>query len=126
MSSLILQFFTWWNGQTWGTRYYTWRNGVKVGEDSQGNVYYRNADDTRRWIIYNGPVEASRIPSGWHGWMHHKVKAAPSEQNYAKREWELPHLANPTGTAHARLPDSSLLKPDPKVAQDADYEAWRP
>ena len=31
----LLRTVTWWNGQTLNTQLYTWRNGVKVGEDAQ-------------------------------------------------------------------------------------------
>ena len=41
----LVQFFTWWNEQTLGTRLHTWRHGERVGEDQFGNVYYRLA----RW-----------------------------------------------------------------------------
>jgi methylenetetrahydrofolate reductase (NADPH) len=41
MKNFLLQFFTWWNGQTLGTRLYTWRMGEKVGTDEFGNTYYR-------------------------------------------------------------------------------------
>ena len=33
MKQLLLELFTWWNGQTMGTRFFTWRKGTKVGED---------------------------------------------------------------------------------------------
>ena len=76
--NLLKQIFTWWNGQTIGTRFHTWRFGTRVGEDEFGNVYYQGgAKDsegrTRRWVIYNGYAEASAIPPGWHGWMHHRT-----------------------------------------------------
>ena len=41
MIQFLKQFFTWWNGQTLGTRYYTWRKGERVGSDEAGNIYYR-------------------------------------------------------------------------------------
>ena len=41
MKDWLLQIFTWWNGQTIGTRFHTWRHGELVGEDEFGNVYYR-------------------------------------------------------------------------------------
>ena len=25
----------------------------------------------KRWVIYNGEVEASKIPNEWYSWMHH-------------------------------------------------------
>ena len=40
----LLRFFTWWNGQTFGTQFFTWRKGRRVGEDAQGNVFYQTAD----------------------------------------------------------------------------------
>ena len=57
----IKRIFTWWDGQPFGTQLWTSRNGTKVGEDAQGNVFYRNSDDSRRWVIYNGENEASRV-----------------------------------------------------------------
>ena len=68
MTEWLLQIFTCWQGQTIGTSFYTWRKGQKVGEDDAGNQYYQNADGTKRWVIYNGPAEASMIAGGWHGW----------------------------------------------------------
>ena len=84
MKQFFLKFFTWWSGQTFGTQLWTWRFGELVGTDDQGNHYYRTKggviDPTlgfeRRWVIYNGYAEASRIPPEWHGWMHHTVDVA--------------------------------------------------
>ena len=41
MLDFLKQFFTWWNGQTLGLRWYTARKGELVGEDEFGNKYYR-------------------------------------------------------------------------------------
>jgi NADH:ubiquinone oxidoreductase subunit len=41
MKQFLLKMFTWWNGQTFGTQLWTWRFGELVGEDEQGNRYYR-------------------------------------------------------------------------------------
>ena len=65
LGSILKRIFTWWNGQTVGTQLFTWRKGQKVGEDRQGNIFYRTADDSKRWVIYNGEVEASRIDPEW-------------------------------------------------------------
>ena len=35
--SLLAQIFTWWNGQTLGTRLFTWRKGQEVGRDPAGS-----------------------------------------------------------------------------------------
>ncbi|GGD88452.1 NADH dehydrogenase [Aureimonas endophytica] len=126
MNKLLLTIFTWWNGSTVGTNFYTRRFGKKVGEDERGNVYYQTADGKRRWVIYNGPAEASAIPPGWHGWMHHRSDVAPSQQNYKPRDWQKPHQENLTGTAAAYRPKGSLLKQTTRPRVTGDYDAWQP
>jgi NADH:ubiquinone oxidoreductase subunit len=121
----ILQFFTWWNGQTLGTRFYTWRKGRKVGEDGQGNIYYHDKADQRRWVIYNGLAEPSRVPPEWHGWLHF-TQAAPPGKDLELRDWQKPHKPNLTGTPDAYRPDGSLLKPGGRPPATGDYEAWTP
>lgn len=125
MKNFLLQFFTWWNGQTLGTRFFTWRNGERVGEDEYGNVYYRSKDG-KRWVIYHDQTEPSQIPSGWHGWIHGRVDVAPSEENYEAREWQLPHRENFTGTAQAYRPKGSVASQEKRPEVTGDYEAWRP
>lgn len=120
----LLRLLTWWNSQTFGTQFYTWRKGQKVGEDSQGNIYYRTRDDKRRWVIYNGVCEPSRIAPDWNGWLHHTYKEAPSEAAMARKSWELPHLANQSGTPGAHAPAGSLRRAAP--VERRDYEAWQP
>jgi len=41
MKTFLLRFFTWWNGQTFGTQLWTWLYGEFVGEDEFGNRYFR-------------------------------------------------------------------------------------
>tara|TARA_R110002020_G_scaffold279503_2_gene495208 strand:+ start:21 stop:404 length:384 start_codon:yes stop_codon:yes gene_type:complete len=122
--SSILRGFTWWNGQTLNTQLFTWRRGTKVGEDMQGNIYYRNADDSRRWVIFNGEMEASRVNPDWHGWLHHTWDEPPTDRPLVHKTWEKPHLENQTGTAMAYAPAGSLRRAKP--ADRSDYEAWRP
>ena len=121
---ILAQLFTWWNGQTLGTRLWTSRHGNKVGEDAQGNIYYQNDDGSRRWVIYNGDVEASRVSPEWHGWLHHTFQAPPSEEPLPRKVWEKPHKENLTGTALAYRPPGSVLSAEPKAR--ADYDAWSP
>jgi NADH:ubiquinone oxidoreductase subunit len=120
----ILRAVTWWNGQTLNTQLWTWRNGVKVGEDSQGNIFYETRDKKRRWVIFNGEAEASRVDPDWHGWLHHTWDAAPTEQPLPHKPWQKPHQENLTGTALAYAPKGSIRKTDP--APRSDYEAWTP
>lgn len=126
MKQFFLQLFTWWNGQTLGTRFFTFRKGVRVGEDAAGNVYYRERNGDRRWVIYNGLAEASRVPPDWHGWLHHTVDVPPTEQAYEARSWQRPHVPNMTGTALAYRPKGSILTAARRPAATGDYQAWRP
>lgn len=124
MKEFIVQIFTWWNRQTLGTRFFTWRKGEFVGEDEAGNRYYRERNGTRRWVIYNGVVEASAIPPGWHAWMHCRVDTPPGA--YTPREWQKPHEPNLTGTPYAYRPPGSILHRTPRTPVNPDYEAWSP
>ena len=120
----LVRSVTWWNGQTLNTQLFTWRNGVKVGEDAEGNQYYRTRSDDRRWVIFNGEAEASRVSPDWHGWLHHTWDTPPSEQPLEHKVWEKPHKENQTGSDHAYAPSGSLRYGAP--AQHKDYEAWQP
>ena len=60
MKKLLLEIFTWWNGQTLGTRMHTLINGRLVGSDLDGNKYFINKKNTEsRWVIYNGKMAVS-------------------------------------------------------------------
>jgi NADH:ubiquinone oxidoreductase subunit len=134
MKEFLIQFFTWWNRQTPGTRLHTWRRGERVGEDEFGNVYYQTrggaVDPTiglvRRWVIYNGEAEASMIPPGWHGWMHHRADAPPSREDYRPQDWQKPHIPNRTGTPDAWRPRGSTLALGERPPATGDYEPWTP
>ena len=115
---------TWWNSQTLNTRLHTWKNGVKVGEDEQGNIYYTTRDEKRRWVIFNGEAEASRVNADWHGWLHHTYKETPLSNPLIHKNWEKPHQENLTGTISAYIPDGSLKSTETK--KRTDYEAWQP
>ena len=131
MKTFWTQFFTWWNSQTLGTRFHTWRYGKRVGEDQSGNVYYEggtNSDGrTRRWVIYNGYAEGSAVPPGWHGWLHHRVDDAP-----IGRELQAARLAEAASSriSPAALPPTGRRarclsgKHRPQVT--GDYDAWTP
>ncbi|WP_411836902.1 NADH:ubiquinone oxidoreductase subunit NDUFA12 [Paracoccus sp. ME4] len=122
--SFMLRFLTWWNSQTLNTQFFTWRHGVKVGEDPQGNVFYSSKDGKRRWVIYKAESEASKISPEWHGWLHHTWNEPPTEVPLAHKPWETPHQPNLTGTPGAYVPAGSLYRAQPAVR--SDYDAWRP
>jgi NADH:ubiquinone oxidoreductase subunit len=134
MKDFLLRFFTWWNGQTFGTQVWTRRYGEFVGEDEFGNRYYRTRDGKidpvlgfeRRWVIYNGYTEASMIPPSWHGWMHHTVDEPPTRVTYVPREWEKPHQPNLTGTPGAYHPPGSIVGNNRRPSATGDYRPWVP
>jgi NADH:ubiquinone oxidoreductase subunit len=134
MKTFLLRFFTWWNGQTFGTQLWTKRYGEFVGEDEFGNRYYRTKggkiDPTlgfeRRWVIYNGVAEASRVPPSWHGWLHHTVDVLPTQDKTAPHPWEKPHRPNLTGTPNAHRPTGSTLAQGRRPKATGDYKAWSP
>ncbi|ETA50383.1 NADH:ubiquinone oxidoreductase subunit NDUFA12 [Ponticoccus alexandrii] len=120
----LLRAVTWWDGSTLNTALYTARKGVKVGEDEQGNAFYRTADGKKRWVIFNGEMEASRVSPDWHGWLHYTFDEPPSERPLPHKAWEKPHIENLTGTALAYAPPGSIRREQP--AERRDYEAWSP
>ena len=123
---MLKRIFTWWNGETIGTRLFTNRNGQKVGEDERGNTFYRTADGARRWVIYNGEVEASRVSPDWHGWLHHTYDQPPTEAPLPRKTWEKEHKPNLTGTAGAYHPPGSVVTVQTRPRVVGDYDAWSP
>ena len=127
--------FTWWNGATFGTWLNTKLNGEYVGTDHQGNKYYRSkkklpatanspfAGRERRWVIYNGNNDASRVPAEWHGWLHCSYDAVPESHLPPARIWEAEYTPNQTGTKDAYRPAGARGQ---RAAATGDYEAWTP
>jgi NADH:ubiquinone oxidoreductase subunit len=114
---------------TIGTWLFTKMRGDPVGTDAEGNRYYQDKRPIagrrrKRWVIYNGVAEASRVPAEWHGWLHYTTDALPPADGVARKTWQKDHLPNLTGTHHAYLPPGHAQavgdKPKPP------YEAWRP
>ena len=113
------------------TRIYTALKGKKIGEDSFGNAYYTekkapNGRKAKRWVIYKGKAEPSKIPAEWHGWIHYTLDVPPSQRSLSHHAWEKPHMPNLTGTQGAYLPPGHLNKGGQRASTTADYEAWKP
>jgi len=126
MIDTLKRIFTWWNGATLTTLLHVRRNGVKVGEDEVGNAFYRSKEGDRRWVLYAGEAEASRISPDWHGWLHHTYASPPTETPLQRKTWEKPHRPNMTGTGAAYHPPGSVLTPERRPRATGDYEAWTP
>ena len=125
---VLASIFTWWNGATITTRR-ALRGKARMGEDSLGNVYYEGGVDpngvTRRWVIYAGPNDASRVPPEWFGWLHHQVDVLPADLPPA-RPWQKPPTPNLTGTVAAYRPSGALERGGVRAVATGDYEAWTP
>lgn len=123
-------------GITLGTRLYTWLKGEEVGRDDDGNRYYREKGggqvhldslrEERRWVIYAGDVEASRVPAEWHGWLHHTSSDIPSADGPQRRPWQKQHQPNLTGSSAAYRPPGHVLKGGRRDKATGDYEPWTP
>ena len=122
--SFLSRATTWWKRETLGTQLYTWRKGIKVGEDGSGNIFFRDKEDRRRWVIFNGEVEASRVSANWHGWLHRTWDEPPTEKPLPKKSWEIDHRPNVTGSSDSHKPSGSLNRRD--IKKRRDYEAWSP
>ena len=119
-----------------GTRIFTLLNGREVGRDAAGNRYYRakRAGHThhdslrheRRWVIYKGEVEATKVPPEWHAWLHHTTDEAPPANGVPRRPWMKDHRPNQTGTPQAYRPQGHTLKGGQRPKATGDYEPWQP
>jgi NADH:ubiquinone oxidoreductase subunit len=123
--------FTWWNGTTLSTRLYTKDYGIWVGEDELGNRYYQDkarlgpAGRPRRWVIYRGVADASKVPPDWYGWLHYIVDTPPTRDDYQSRPWEKHHVPNLTGTQGAYRPAGSIVGQNRRARTQADYQPWQ-
>jgi NADH:ubiquinone oxidoreductase subunit len=134
MKTFLLRLFTWWNGLTFGTQWWTWLYGEFVGEAEFGNCYFRTKGGKidpalgleRRWVIYRGIAEASMVPPSWHGWLHHTVDVPPTQEKARTYSWEKPHRPNLTGTPAAHRPSGSTLAQGRRPKATGDYKAWNP
>lgn len=127
--SVLGKIFTWWNGATIGTSLGL-IGAAKAGSDGLGNIYYTGRADAngrpRRYVIYAGANDASRVPPEWHAWLHHQIEALPDASLPPPRRWEKEARANLTGTKSAYRPAGALEAGGKRAAATGDYEAWTP
>ena len=123
---ILSKIFTWWDGATIGTHLFSLRKGSKVGEDEFGNRYFVAKNGGRRWVIYNGPNDSSRVPPEWHGWLHGTHEGDPESYLPPERTWEIDSTPNLTGTSSAYRPAGALERGGKRAAAAGDYQAWSP
>ncbi len=92
----------------------------KVGVDEFGNQYFQKKNG-KRFVVYNGIAEASKISAEWHGWIHYNSDVLPIQINTHRFAWQKIHLPNLTGTKSAYSP-----KNYPAKKTSSAYEAWKP
>ncbi len=112
-------------------RWFTFRRGTLVGADANGNRYFEDKKRplhgrARRWVLFKGEPEASKVPPEWHGWLHHNMEAPLPAQSAYHQPWVKPHQANLTGTAAAYHPPGHQLAGGQREKATGDYEAWTP
>lgn len=106
--------------------------GKPVGTDRAGNRYYRakprpGYTRERRWVVYKGEPEASKVPPEWHAWLHAQTDKIPADSGESFRQkWQKPHEQNMTGTDKAYRPPGHVLSGGRRDRATGDYEPWTP
>ena len=118
MLTFLKKIFIWWNQDTFGTRIKTVLFGKLVGEDAFGNKYYENSKG-KRWIIYSGEIDASKIPVEWYSWMHFTQNKIEKKHELKKYDWQKPHKPNLTGTKESYYPNRN------KDVNKKKYKSWK-
>ncbi|NKD54443.1 NADH:ubiquinone oxidoreductase subunit NDUFA12 [Haematospirillum sp. H1815] len=112
-----------------GTLVHTLLCGRQVGTDEFGNRYYearknpRTGERRRRWVLFKGEIEASKVPPHWHAWLHYTTDAPIVVSTHA---WEKPHTKNMTGSSSAYVPPGDDRAGGRRAPATGDYEPWRP
>lgn len=113
-----------------------WFKGRLVGCDAYGNKYFeekqkKHSDraQPRRWVIYKGNHEASKVPPEWHAWLHYRADKPFDGVIYP---WQKPYKPNFTGTSQAHKPkigtgDNVIsLSTKMKKPYQRSYQPWKP
>jgi len=115
---------------SFGTWLFTQLHGEAVGTDEFGNRYFldprtKGGKRERRWVLYKGTPEASKVPPDWQAWLHGIAKAPPvGEQGH--QPWQIPYEPNLTGTEQAYRPPGHTLRGGHRAKATGDYEPWTP
>ncbi len=124
---ILGRIFTWWDGATIGTLLFTSRFGSEAGRDEYGNVYFQHRDNkARRWVIYSGSNDGSRVPPGWQAWLRGTIDQLPEKALPPRRAFEQAAVPNVTGTPQAYRPGGALGSGAKRAASTGDYQAWKP
>src|SRR6266851_3412035 len=97
-------------------------SGAIVAPTYRGTPGGGSESRERRWVLYKGAAEASKVPAEWHGWLHHTARDVPVAGAEPKYSWQKPHQPNLTGTPLAYRPPGSVLKGGQRAPTTGDYE----
>ena len=97
----------------------------KVGADQFGNRYFIGNNKNylghkKRYVLYKGINDGSKVPSEWHAWLHYSRNDFPLEGERGGYKWQINHIQNLTGTKMAYNP-SKL-----KHMKLESYSRWKP
>ncbi|MDR0484497.1 MAG: NADH-ubiquinone oxidoreductase subunit NDUFA12 family protein [Alphaproteobacteria bacterium] len=95
--------------------------GKKVGSDDFGNIYYYSKyklfGRERRWVMYKGSKEPSKVPDYWEVWLRH-ISDKPLDIS-SKNDWQKQHLPNLSGTSFA-----NMYHKNKQIKNANSYQAW--
>ncbi|TAE33366.1 MAG: NADH:ubiquinone oxidoreductase subunit NDUFA12 [Alphaproteobacteria bacterium] len=114
-----------------GTWLHTLRHGTHIGTDMFGNKYYterkaRAGQRAKRWVVYKGIAEPSKVPPVWHAWLHYTIDQLPTDLSTPHYAWLKEHQPNLTGTKFAYKPKGHVASGGVRNASTSDYQAWSP
>ncbi len=84
----------------------------QVGVDQFGNKYFigkrkNYLGQSKRYVLYNGIDDGSKVPAQWHAWLHYLSQELPSDEKQEEYDWQIDHVQNLTGTRMAHNPSES-------------------
>ena len=103
-----------------------------VGSDEFGNKYYERSphlnhfNRNSRFVVYNGIIEASKVPPQWFTWLHHQQETKPKNAKKPTYTWQQPYQLNSTGTKFATFPPGHINSAGKRTKATGDYQPWKP
>ncbi|MBW0486354.1 hypothetical protein O181_026069 [Austropuccinia psidii MF-1] len=98
--------------------------GELKGTDQHGNKYFEDINEPlfrTRWVDYQAhDVNASQVPPEWQSWLRHNRQEVPDLDPImiqSKKQWQVPHVENLTGTRSAFKTYSTTSQ---------KFKAWEP
>jgi NADH:ubiquinone oxidoreductase subunit len=109
----------------------TWLTCDFVGEDEYGNKYYiskyKNSYNLhKRYVIYNGMAEPSKVPPMWHAWLHYLIDEVPMKGKVWEFDWQKKPEPNLTGTRETYLPPGHENNTRDELHYSSEYNSWDP